>query len=46
MPSVIPQDVRIAARSTAEHGLKGDDVRSLFLSAFINVTKGSNRNAA
>jgi hypothetical protein len=26
--------------------VKGDDVRSLFLSAFINVAKGGNRNSA
>jgi hypothetical protein len=33
--------------SARHEGLvKGDDVRSLFLSAFINVTKGGNRNAA
>jgi hypothetical protein len=33
--------------SARHEGLvKGDDVRSLFLSAFINVAKGGNRNAA
>jgi hypothetical protein len=38
---------QVLKHSARHEGLvKGDDVRSLFLSAFINVTKGSNRNAA
>jgi hypothetical protein len=38
---------QVLKHSARHEGLvKGDDVRSLFLSAFINVTKGNNRNAA
>jgi hypothetical protein len=38
---------QVLKHSARHEGLvKGDDVRSLFLSAFINVTKGGNRNAA
>jgi hypothetical protein len=37
----------VLKHSARHEGLvKGDDVRSIFLSAFINVTKGGNRNAA
>ncbi|HMF27893.1 MAG TPA: hypothetical protein VKE42_03920 [Candidatus Cybelea sp.] len=37
---------QVLKHSARHEGLvKGDDVRSLFLSAFINVTKGGNRNA-
>jgi hypothetical protein len=38
---------QVLKHSARHEGLvKGDDVRSLFLRAFINVTKGNNRNAA
>jgi hypothetical protein len=38
---------QVLKHSARHEGLvKGDDVRSLFLSAFINVAKGGNRNAA
>jgi hypothetical protein len=38
---------QVLQHSTRHEGLvKTDDVRSIFLSAFINVTKGGNRNAA
>jgi hypothetical protein len=45
--ALIDAYAQVLKHSARHEGLvKSDDVRSLFLSAFINVTKGSNRNAA
>jgi hypothetical protein len=45
--ALIDAYAQVLKHSARHEGLvKGDDVRSLFLSAFINVTKGGNRNAA
>jgi hypothetical protein len=45
--ALIDAYAQVLKHSARHEGLvKGDDVRSLFLSAFINVSKGGNRNAA
>jgi hypothetical protein len=45
--ALIDAYAQVLKHSARHEGLvKGDDVRSLFLSAFINVTKGGSRNAA
>jgi hypothetical protein len=44
--ALIDAYAQVLKHSARHEGLvKGDDVRSLFLSAFINVAKGGNRNA-